>query len=89
MKEKLQFCFHIKGVFTLFLCLAFSLWAQESTIPLQPIAHDVVIKQIMKNRLMMVYFGKPLANTNEYSSASGAYNFRMKMREFTMELLLQ
>jgi hypothetical protein len=27
----------------------------------------------MKNRLMMVYFGKPLANTNEYSSASGAY----------------
>jgi hypothetical protein len=23
-----------------------------------------------ENQLMMVYFGKPLANTNEYSSAS-------------------
>jgi hypothetical protein len=49
----------------------------------------MLLKQIMKNRLMMVYFGKPLANTNEYSSASGAYNFKDENVEFTMELLLQ
>lgn len=77
MKEKLQSCFHIMGVFTLFFMFgAISLWAQKVTIPIATNSNMMLLQTDNENRLMTVYFGKPLANINEYSSASGAYNFK-------------
>ena len=77
MKEKLKFCFDRKGVFTLFFMFSvISLWAQKVTIPIATNSNMMLLQTDSNNRLMTVYFGKPLANVNEYSSASDAYNFK-------------
>ena len=77
MKEKLKFCFDKKCVFTLFfMFVAISLWAQKVTIPIATNSNMMLLQTDSSNRLMTVYFGKPLANVSEYPSASGAYNFK-------------
>ncbi|WP_367755746.1 alpha-galactosidase [Flavobacterium sp. WC2430] len=76
MKEKLKCCFHLKGVFTLFFMFgAISLWAQKVTIPIATNSNMMLLQTDNDNRLMTVYFGKPLENENEFAAVSAGYNY--------------
>ena len=76
MKEKLKSCFHLKGVFTLFFMFgAISLWAQKVTIPIATNSNMMLLQTDNDNRLMTVYFGKPLENENEFAAVSAGYNY--------------
>ncbi|MFV5697201.1 alpha-galactosidase [Flavobacterium sp. ZT3R17] len=76
MKEKLKFCFNKKGVFTLFFMFGvISLWAQKVTIPIATNSNMMLLQTDNNNRLMTVYFGKPLENENEFATVSAGYNY--------------
>ncbi|KIA84848.1 alpha-galactosidase [Flavobacterium sp. AED] len=76
MKEKLKFCFNKKGVFTLFFMFGvISLWAQKVTIPIATNNNMMLLQTDNNNRLMTVYFGKPLENASEFATVSAGYNY--------------
>lgn len=77
MREKLGFNYNKKCVLTfLFIGCVLSSWSQKVTIPIATNSNLMLLQTDKENRLMTVYFGKPLANVNEYSSVSDAYNFK-------------
>ena len=52
MKEKLQSCFHIMGVFTLFFMFgAISLWAQKVTIPIATNSNMMLLQTDNENQI--------------------------------------
>lgn len=76
MKEKPEFYFNKKCVFTLCLMISvISLSAQKVIIPIATDNNLMLLQTDNSNRLKTIYFGKPLANESEYSAVSGAYDF--------------
>lgn len=52
-----------------------SLWAQKVTIPIATNNNMMLLQTDNNNRLMTVYFGKPLENENEFATVSAGYNY--------------
>ncbi|MFV8324466.1 alpha-galactosidase [Flavobacterium sp. ZS1P14] len=76
MKEKLEFYFNKKCVFTLcFVISVISLSAQKVTIPIATNNNLMLLQTDNTNRLKTIYFGKPLGDESEYSSVADAYDF--------------
>jgi alpha-galactosidase len=76
MKQKITTYFNTKNIlFFGFMLAAFHLSAQKVTIPVATENNMLLLQTDSNNRLMTVYFGKPLENENEFEGVSAGLNY--------------
>lgn len=76
MKQKITSYFNKKNVILLgFMLAAIHLSAQKTTIPVATENNMLLLQTDSNNRLMTVYFGKPLENENEFEAVSAGLNY--------------
>jgi alpha-galactosidase len=76
MKKNITHYFNKKSLFLFsFIIAAMHVSAQTITIPVSTENSMLLLQTDSSNRLMNVYFGKPLVNENEFSTVSAGYNY--------------
>ena len=75
MKQKITRYFNKKSILLFSFIITVHLSAQTITIPITTENSMLLLQTDSNNRLMNVYFGKPLENENEFASVSAGYNY--------------
>jgi alpha-galactosidase len=76
MKQKITCYFNKKSILLFgFMLAAIHLSAQKVTIPVATENNMLLLQTDSNNRLMTVYFGKPLENENEFEAVSAGLNY--------------
>ena len=76
MKQKITHYLNKKSILLFsFIIAATHLSAQTITIPITTENSMLLLQTDSNNRLMNVYFGKPLENENEFATVSAGYNY--------------
>jgi alpha-galactosidase len=76
MKQKITRFYKTKSIFIIsFIIATVHLSAQTVTIPITTENSMLLLQTDSKNRLMNVYFGKPLENKNEFAMVTAGYNY--------------
>lgn len=76
MKQKItRYCNKKRLLLFSFIAATIHLTAQTITIPIATEKNMLLLQTDSNNRLMNVYFGKPLENENEFPAVSAGYNY--------------